>query len=146
MFDRLVVALLLLSLSVSSLAQERPELHVYLNAGCECCKKWVAHMRKAGFIVSAEAVVDMHEVKQSLGVPQHLEACHSAVVRNYVIEGHVPPEDVYRLLQERPRIVGIAVPDMPVGSPGMEQGGAREKFFTYTIEDGGVSHAYAEHN
>lgn len=103
-------------------------------------------MRNAGFKINPEPVADMEELKQGLGIPLQLEACHSAVVGNYVIEGHVPAEDVIRLLREQPPILGIAVPDMPVGSPGMEQGNRREHYTTYTIETGGAIHVYAEHN
>lgn len=142
----LVVLLLFLGLQVSAWADDRPAIHVYLNPQCECCKGWMAHMRHAGFLVNGEPVYDMVEVKQSLGIPQQLQSCHSAVIGNYVIEGHVPPEDVIRLLRERPPIIGLAVPGMPVGSPGMEQGNAHEHFATYTIENGGVTHVFAEHN
>jgi hypothetical protein len=99
-----------------------PTLVVYKSPDCGCCKEWVKHMEEAGFEVEVHDVEDMNSVKQQQGVNGSLASCHTAVIDGYVIEGHVPAEDVARLLAERPAILGLSVPGMVVGSPGMEQG------------------------
>lgn len=97
-----------------------PEIRVYKSPTCGCCSKWVEHMREAGFRVVAEDVADMREVKRREGVPLDLASCHTAVVEGYVVEGHVPGRVVRSLLEAAPAVAGLAVPGMPVGSPGME--------------------------
>ena len=97
-----------------------PELQVYKSPTCGCCAKWVDHMEEAGFKVSVEEEVDMRGVKMRTGVPLELSSCHTTVVGDYVIEGHVPASVVKRFLKEAPKVKGITVPGMPIGSPGME--------------------------
>ena len=97
-----------------------PEIHVYKSPTCGCCAKWVTHMEAAGFTVTVEDVTDMGAVKRRVGVPYELSSCHTTVVGDYVIEGHVPAPVVRRFLEEVPQVAGIAVPGMPIGSPGME--------------------------
>lgn len=93
---------------------------VYKTPTCGCCKMWVDHLRGAGFEVETRDLPNLSAVKDSLGVPGTLASCHTAVVDGYVVEGHVPAGEISRLLEERPDVVGISVPGMPVGSPGME--------------------------
>lgn len=97
-----------------------PELLVYRSPTCGCCAKWVDHMREAGFEVNVEETMEMSGVKTRTGVPLELSSCHTTVVGDYVIEGHVPADVVKRFLEEAPEVKGIAVPGMPTGSPGME--------------------------
>ena len=99
---------------------------VFKDPACGCCDGWVAHMRQAGYRVTV-ASGDVYAAKDRLGVPQDLASCHTATVDGYVLEGHVPADAVRRLLAERPAATGLAVPGMPVGSPGME-GGAPETY------------------
>lgn len=106
------------------LAAHAGGVSVYKTPTCGCCKAWVEHMREAGFEVQAHDMADVTPEKQRLGVPSRLVSCHTAVVDGYVIEGHVPAADVRRLLATRPAVTGIAVPGMPMGSPGMEYGPA----------------------
>lgn len=101
---------------------------VYKSPWCGCCKKWVEHMRRNGFDVEVVEREDVTPVKRMLGIPPQLASCHTAGIGGYVIEGHVPAADVKRLLSEKPEARGLAVPGMPVGSPGMEQGGARDSY------------------
>ena len=101
-------------------AAEDPQVKVYKSATCGCCTKWVDHLRSRGFSVEATDVEDLERVKLENGIPGQLASCHTAFVEGYFVEGHVPAEDVQRLLAERPRIAGLAVPGMPIGSPGME--------------------------
>ncbi len=97
-----------------------PSMTVYKSPSCGCCGKWVTIMREQGFDVKTVDMDDMSKVKASYGVSPELGSCHTALVGGYVIEGHVPAESVKRLLREKPKVAGIAVPGMPVGSPGME--------------------------
>lgn len=93
---------------------------VYKSASCGCCKKWVEHLRASGFEVKTVELDDLTEIKASSGVPAQVQTCHTAVIDGYVVEGHVPADVIRTLLKDRPRVAGIGVPGMPVGSPGME--------------------------
>lgn len=95
---------------------------VYKSPSCGCCAKWVDHVRAAGYTVTVHGMEDVTEVKRSLGVPEALRSCHTALAGKYVIEGHVPADLIRRLQKERRNIVGLAVPGMVTGSPGMEGG------------------------
>jgi hypothetical protein len=101
-------------------APERTKITVYKDPGCRCCKNWIEHLIKHGYGVDAKDTPAMAEVKRTLGVPDALTSCHTAVVNGYLIEGHVPAADIARLLKQRPKIAGLAVPGMPMGAPGME--------------------------
>ena len=103
-------------------------LKVYKSPSCGCCNAWVSHMRSAGFRVITRDVPDLYPIKKKFGVAPELRACHTAVIDGYVIEGHVPAREVIRLLNNRPKAIGLAVPGMPIGSPGMEQGDRRDPF------------------
>jgi hypothetical protein len=98
------------------------EATVYKSPTCGCCSKWVEHLRENGFQVSVTDMSNepLKKFKTERGVPSKLASCHTAVVEGYVVEGHVPADVIKRLLAERPQVVGIAVPGMPIGSPGME--------------------------
>jgi hypothetical protein len=106
----------------SASAANLPEVTVYKSPTCGCCTEWVSHLREEGFEVKVEDRVNVRPVKQQLGVPKGLASCHTATVGNYVVEGHVPAEQVKRLLHNKPNLKGISVPGMPIGSPGMERG------------------------
>ena len=97
-----------------------PPMTVHKHPACGCCGVWIEHMRRAGFSVAEENIEDMAPVKAAAGVPAEIGSCHTARIGGYFIEGHVPAEDVLRLLRERPDARGLAVPGMPLGSPGME--------------------------
>jgi hypothetical protein len=105
-----------------------PVLEVYASPWCGCCGAWIEHMQAAGFAVQVNEQDDLAPIKEMLGIAPELQSCHTAVVDGYVVEGHVPAREVRRLLEERPAAVGLAVPGMPIGSPGMEQGSAREPY------------------
>lgn len=123
-------------------AEARSEkLVVYKSPTCGCCSAWVEHVQEAGFEVEVHDVANVQPVKQEHGVPGHLASCHTTLVGGYVVEGHVPADVIRRLLAERPDIAGIAVPGMPVGSPGMEVPGGRTDPYDVIAftRDGGVS-------
>src|SRR5687768_977208 len=94
---------------------------VYKNAQCGCCNNWVEHLRKEGFSVTAKDVDDIAVIKSKLGVPASLGSCHTAIVGSYVVEGHVPAADIRKLLAEKPKVAGIGVPGMPMGSRSEER-------------------------
>ena len=108
-----------LALGRGALAEGLPTVAVTKDPTCGCCEKWVAHMREAGFTVTVTEG-PVNPLKARLGVPRDLASCHTALVDGYVVEGHVPADAIKRLLVERPKGTGLAVPGMPAGSPGME--------------------------
>ena len=105
-------------------ASALPKMVVSKDPSCGCCGAWVEHVRAAGFVVEVVETGDLDAVKARLGVPSNLASCHTAEVGGYVIEGHVPAVAIRRLLDEKPSARGLAVPGMPVGSPGMEVPGS----------------------
>lgn len=117
---------------------------VYKSAYCGCCTAWVEHARKAGFTVRTVDTEELTSVKRDLGVPARLHSCHTVVVGTFIVEGHVPAADVKRLLSEKPAVRGIAVPGMPIGSPGMEQG-PPEKYDVIAFTAAGVTSVFAKH-
>ena len=112
----------------SSASADLPPVTVYKSPTCGCCTEWVSHLRERGFQVKVEDRVNVQPVKRQLGVPNGLASCHTATVGNYVVEGHVPAEQIKRLLQNKPNLKGISVPGMPIGSPGMERGDRVEPY------------------
>lgn len=120
------------------------DIKVYKSPWCGCCTAWSQHMRDNGFNVTEIKREDMVSIKQELGVPQQLESCHTAVVEGYVIEGHVPAQDVKRLLAEKSTAKGLSAPGMPVGSPGMEQGSHKDHYNVVSFGEEGM-HVYARH-
>lgn len=122
-----------------------PEVVVYKTPTCGCCSKWVDHMREAGFTVKATDLEDLSPIKQQFGVAQENRSCHTAVVGGYVVEGHVPADLVRKMLTEKPEIAGIAVPGMPVGSPGMEvEGRPADRYQVIAFDKQGNRTVYAE--
>lgn len=118
-----------------------PAVAVYASPRCGCCGAWVDHLRAAGFAVDVTHVDDIAPVKRMAGVPAGLASCHTASVAGYVVEGHVPAHVVRRLLRERPEVRGIAVPGMPIGSPGME-GPSPEAYTVYAFAAAGEARPY----
>jgi hypothetical protein len=121
------------------------EVTVYKSPTCGCCKEWVKHLQANGFSVTTHDVTDIIPYKTANGVPAALGSCHTAKVGGYVIEGHVPASDIKRLLKERPPVRGLAVPGMPVGSPGMEQGGHKDRYDVLTFDKQGNTAVYARY-
>lgn len=120
-----------------------PPMTVYKDPNCGCCTEWVSHVRKAGFVVTVRDTADMSSVKASFGVPSALESCHTARVGAYAIEGHVPADLIQKLLREQPVARGLAVPGMPMGSPGMEQGSQKDAFDVVLFDKAGKTRVYA---
>ena len=132
--------------AAESAAAPRP-IVVYKDPDCGCCKAWVEHLRKNGFAPDARDRTDMDSLKDSLGIPTGLRSCHTAVIGHYLIEGHVPASDITRLVAKKPKgVVGLAVPGMPTGSPGMEMPGARpERYNVMAFGPTGAATVFATH-
>ena len=123
-----------------------PAVTVYKDASCGCCTKWVAHLTANGLKPVVKDRTDMPALKDSLGVPAALRSCHTAVAGKYVIEGHVPAADLKRLFSAAPKgVLGLAVPDMPAGSPGMEMAGRSDRFDVIAFSAGGRTQVFAMH-
>jgi len=120
-----------------------PVMVVYKSPTCGCCTSWVTHVKRAGFRVEIHDTLNVQPVKDRWGVPADMISCHTAQVEGYTIEGHVPADLIQRLLQERPAVVGIATPGMPIGSPGME-GGEPEPYDVMTFDKEGRTALFAK--
>jgi hypothetical protein len=123
-------------------AQKPVPVQVFKDASCGCCALWVEHLRRQGFAPTTENVADMQAVKEVYKVPARTRSCHTAVVGGYVIEGHVPAAEIQRLLKEKPKVAGLAVPGMPIGSPGMEGANARP-YDVLTFDSAGKTAVYS---
>ncbi|MFW9260209.1 DUF411 domain-containing protein [Nostoc sp. CALU 546] len=107
---------------------------VYHSPDCNCCGGWIDHLKAQGFKITDFSTPNIETVKQKYNVPDNLSSCHTAIVNGYVIEGHVPADDIKRLLQEKPNIAGLSVPQMPVGTPGMEMGNRKDPFSVFSFD------------
>jgi len=121
---------------------EAADVVVYKSPTCGCCKEWVSHLKENGYTVEVHNRRNMNPVKAELGVPRHLQSCHTAKLGGYVVEGHVPADELARLLKEKPRVKGLAVPGMPMGSPGME-GPRKDAYDVLTFQQNGKTSVYA---
>lgn len=126
-------------------ASAEPEMTVYKSATCGCCNKWIEHMEENGFQVNAVDVLDVNLVKQQYGISYNHASCHTGVVDGYVIEGHVPALDVKRLLAEKPDVLGLSVPGMPVGSPGMEMGDRVDHYSVIAMDKEGNARVFNQY-
>jgi hypothetical protein len=126
-------------------ADSLPRVVVYRNPGCPCCEKWKQLMAVAGFDIDMQEHQDLAGLATSLGVPENLHGCHTGTVGDYVISGHIPPDDVIRLLREKPKIKGLSVPGMPIGSPGMEAGDRKDSYEVLAFRSDGTSYMFAKY-
>lgn len=142
---RRLLTLAAAALATPARAAARP-MTVHKAWGCTCCEGWIAHMRKAGFTVKVVESTDLSKEWLKRGVPNALSSCHMGLTGGYVIVGHVPAADVLRLLRERPKAIGLSVPGMPDGSPGMERpDGKVDRYDTLLLLPGGRSRVFARH-
>ena len=117
----------------------------YRNPGCGCCLAWTERMAAAGLPVAMEDRDDLAGFSASLGIPAGLEGCHVGKIDGYVVSGHVPPEDIKRLLSEKPTALGLLVPGMPAGSPGMEMGEQKDRYDVLLLGQDGTTTVFASH-
>ena len=132
-------------IACGSAAAAAQSIEVMKTPTCGCCVHWVDHLRAEGFEVIVTDLPDLTPVARSLFVPDDLRSCHTARIGGYAVEGHVPAADIRRLLAERPAAAGIAAPGMPIGSPGMEQGGSREPYQVILFTRDGRRSLFAQH-
>lgn len=148
-FISLLITALLLLLTVPLTAAEydwdtamethhgSKDIKVYRNPNCNCCHKWITHLEKHEFNVIDMLTHDMASIKESVQLPQQMSSCHTALIDGYIIEGHVPADDIKRLLRHKPDIAGLSVPNMPVGTPGMEIGERKDDFVVFSFTRSG---------
>lgn len=123
-----------------------PSLTVYKTASCGCCRGWITSMARAGYAPKVVTIEDVSPLMKKHGVPFELSSCHLSTIGGYVTVGHVPPADVTRLLKEKPKALGLTVPGMPLGSPGMETSdGRKEAYETLLLLPGGRTRVFARH-
>ncbi|MFK4004232.1 DUF411 domain-containing protein [Qipengyuania sp. NPDC077563] len=134
-----------LALIACAQAASATVIEVMKSPYCGCCTEWVERMRAAGFTVEVTEVEDTAPAAKSAGIPDNLRSCHTATVEGYAIEGHVPAEDIRTLLAKKPDAVGLAVPGMPVGSPGMEMEGRAERYQVVLVARDGQHRVFATH-
>ena len=130
--------------ALASTANER--VSVWKTPDCGCCGEWVSHLRSNGFEIVTYDVKDTAPMRQMLGLPAKFGSCHSALLGAYVLEGHIPAREMRRLLREKPQAIGLAVPGMPAGSPGMEMGDARDAFDVLLVLKDGSSRVYQSYS
>ncbi|OUL98062.1 DUF411 domain-containing protein [Variovorax sp. JS1663] len=141
-FSAALASLPLLSLSP---ARAAVPVQVYKDPNCGCCTAWADHLRQAGFAVQITDSADLAVVRKRLGMPERFAGCHTAVVEGYVLEGHVPAAEVRKLLAMKPQAIGLSVPGMPVGSPGMEVGDRQDPYQVLLIDRGGKERVFARY-
>ncbi|PLY15792.1 MAG: CopG family transcriptional regulator [Sedimenticola sp.] len=137
------LALIVGGILINQQPSRAADIVVYKSPTCGCCKSWIEHLEANGFSVETHDRTNMSPVKAEFGVPTDLQSCHTAKVGDYVIEGHVPADLITRLLEEKPKVMGLAVPGMPMGSPGME-GNRKDPYDVVTFQANGSSRVYAK--
>ena len=131
---------------VATAASDLPAVVVHKSPSCGCCGLWVKHLQDAGFSVKVNDLDNLNAIKERVGVPYGMGSCHTAEVAGYFVEGHVPADDVKRLLRERPAAKGLTVPQMPAGSPGMEVPSGRvDRYDVLLVGKDGKTSVYATH-
>lgn len=139
----MIIGLSLFSDRTTALAAS--SVTVYRDPSCSCCGGWIQYLSEQGFQTTEISTADIDTLKQQYGVPNALASCHTAVVDGYVLEGHVPVADIRHLLEERPPIAGIAVPGMPIGTPGMENGDQHDSFTVFSFDRQGRTEPFNQY-
>jgi len=135
------------SITKESHAKDK-DIEVYYSKSCGCCKKWMSHLKTQGFTVKPKPIAYIQDFKKKHGIAGEYSSCHTAFIGGYIIEGHVPADDIKRLLKDKPDIKGLSVPAMPVGTPGMEHGDRKDPFYVITLPHKGepeIFHSYEKY-
>ena len=134
--------------ALPALAQSATAIHVYKGRGCGCCTAWVNILKDKGFAPTTDTLhpAELVQLKLAKGVPQKLSSCHTAVIQGYLVEGHVPAADIRRLISEKPDALGIAVPEMPYGSPGMGPEAEREAYDVILFKQDGTTEVFSRYD
>ena len=143
----LVLSLLMFGVTQASAADTPSSIEVWKSSTCQCCDAWVKHLEANGFAVKVNDTTTgaLAALKREAGIGDKLASCHTARIDGYFVEGHVPGSDIKRLVAERPDAVGLAVPGMPVGSPGMEQGNEFEPYDVLLVKKDDSTEVFAKH-
>jgi hypothetical protein len=131
--------------NIPAQAEESKAITVYRSPTCSCCGKWLEHLKQNGFSIKDVPTEDMKAIKHKYGVSDEMASCHTAIVDGYVVEGHVPADDIKTLLKTKPNVVGIAVPQMPSGTPGMEMGGKKDPYNVMSFDTENHSQVFKSH-
>jgi len=142
---KILLAIGLVLGNISLQAEEPTAITVYRSPTCSCCGKWIDHLKQNGFTIKDVPTEDMQAIKTKYGVSDNMASCHTAVVNGYVVEGHVPADDIKTLLKTKPKVVGIAVPQMPSGTPGMEMGGKKDPYNVISFDAENHEHIFKSH-
>ena len=145
LFAAMVICLAVISAVAAAQRPQLPVVEVFKSPDCGCCANWVKHLEANGFKTKVTNTEAIDEVKTRMNVPKKVQSCHTAVVDGYVLEGHVPSADVKRLLKDRPAVVGLAVPGMPMGSPGMEVGNRVQRYDVVSFDKQGATRVFASY-
>jgi len=143
---RLLQAALLMPFAALAAPPQKQRIDVWKSPYCGCCKDWVVHLEAEGFTVVTHEVDDLDAARRRLGMPARYASCHTARAGRYLFEGHVPAREIRRLLVEKPMAIGLAVPGMPVGSPGMDgpaYGGRRDPYDVLLVQGDGAARVFA---
>ncbi|MDG5501175.1 DUF411 domain-containing protein [Marinobacter sp. BGYM27] len=135
----------LLLAAASTFAAAGEAITVYKSPSCGCCTEWVSHLKDNGFDVTVNETDNINAIKMDAGLTRELASCHTAFAGDYVIEGHVPASDIHKLLAEAPKAKGLAVPGMPVGSPGMEMGDRQDAYTVVLFNEQGQTQPFAQY-
>jgi hypothetical protein len=122
-----------------------PLIEIWRSPTCGCCGAWVKHLQENGFATKVNMVDDTSAARKAAGIPERLGSCHTGKVAGYALEGHVPAADIRKLLAAKPNAIGLAVPGMPVGSPGMEQGNMKQPYDVLLVKANGTTEVFAHH-
>lgn len=143
----LIILTLHFAIGSTALAKDvySKDIIVYKNPECSCCNKWIKYLKKNKYNVTEMNTRDVYAEKERLGVPVKLAACHTAIIDGYVVEGHVTIRDIKRLLLLRPDVKGIAVPGMPIGTPGMEKGNTKQSYNVLSFDEQGNIDVFVKH-
>ncbi|MGP4845296.1 DUF411 domain-containing protein [Marinobacter sp. 1Y8] len=143
LLTRSVSTLLLAAASTFAAAGEA--ITVYKSPSCGCCTEWVSHLKDNGFDVTVNETDNINAIKVKAGLTRELASCHTAFAGDYVIEGHVPAQDIHQLLKAAPKAKGLAVPGMPIGSPGMEMGDRQDTYTVLLFNEQGQTQPFAQY-
>ncbi|MBW4664596.1 MAG: DUF411 domain-containing protein [Chroococcus sp. CMT-3BRIN-NPC107] len=141
-----IAFIVIFSTNSSAIAANLPTATVYRDPACTCCGGWMKHLQAQGFSVKNVPTTDMIAFKQQHGVTDDLASCHTAIIDGYIVEGHIPGDDIKRLLAQKPDITGVAVPGMPVGTPGMESGNVRDSYAVVSFDKLGQTKVFKQYS
>lgn len=145
----LIILILLWGFNLQAVEQEsalvRAKIKVFRSPTCSCCSRWITHIKDNSFTVK-DYVLKGAINKSSYGIPQNMRSCHTAIVDGYIIEGHVPAQDIINLLKLKPDITGISVPNMPVGTPGMEMGDKKDSYKVFAFSKSKPTKVFNSYN